>query len=125
MSTFSLQNSKRHSQRYREIARIFLRHGFAFLFKDLGPEWQPGRQPGQPVEGDAPSLVEQNLPVHFREALVECGPTFVKLGQFLSTRGDMLPPAYIAELRTRQETTSRSAGSACAIGWPLACGLMV
>jgi putative DNA methylase len=28
-------------------------------------------------------------------------------------------------LRTRQETTSRSAGSACGIGWPLACGLIV
>jgi hypothetical protein len=35
MSTFSLRRSRRHRQRYREIAGVFLRHGFGFLFQHL------------------------------------------------------------------------------------------
>jgi ubiquinone biosynthesis protein len=39
----------------------------------------------------------------FRDALQELGPTFSKLGQILSTRPDLLPPAFIEELETLQE----------------------
>jgi ubiquinone biosynthesis protein len=39
----------------------------------------------------------------FRASLEELGPTFAKLGQILSTRPDLLPPAYIEELATLQE----------------------
>ena len=42
--------------------------------------------------------------MHFRLALEELGPTFVKFGQILSTRPDLLPPAYIAELSKLQDT---------------------
>ena len=48
-------------------------------------------------------MTEQDLPAHFRQALEELGPTFVKLGQVLSTRPDLLPPSYIAELRKLQD----------------------
>jgi predicted unusual protein kinase regulating ubiquinone biosynthesis (AarF/ABC1/UbiB family) len=40
---------------------------------------------------------------HLREALEELGPTFAKLGQILSTRPDLLPPAYVAELASLQD----------------------
>ena len=39
----------------------------------------------------------------FRDALDQLGPTFAKLGQILSTRPDLLPPAFIEELATLQE----------------------
>src|SRR5436305_13714547 len=39
----------------------------------------------------------------FRDALEELGPTFAKLGQILSTRPDLLPPAFIEELATLQD----------------------
>ena len=48
-------------------------------------------------------VTEQDLPAHFRQALEELGPTFVKLGQVLSTRPDLLPPAYVAELSKLQD----------------------
>lgn len=41
-----------------------------------------------------------------REALEELGPTFVKLGQILSRRPDLLPPPYIIELETLQDRTA-------------------
>src|SRR5256885_16388361 len=39
-----------------------------------------------------------------RDALEELGPTFAKLGQILSTRPDLLPPAFIEELSTLQDS---------------------
>lgn len=42
-------------------------------------------------------------PEHVRRALEELGPTFIKLGQILSTRADLLPPAYQAELAKLQD----------------------
>lgn len=42
-------------------------------------------------------------PVRLRQALEELGPTFVKLGQMLATRNDLLPAAYITELDRLQD----------------------
>lgn len=49
---------------------------------------------------DAPA---QERPVRLRLALAELGPTFMKLGQMLSLRGDLLPPAYQLELAKLQD----------------------
>ena len=45
-------------------------------------------------------------PEHVRLALEELGPTLVKLGQTLSTRTDLLPPEYVAELAKLQDAAS-------------------
>lgn len=95
--------SVRHFQRYREIVQVFIRHGFGELVDalELVPylslPWRLLRR-GQPA---APSL---GAPRRLRLALEELGPTFVKLGQVLSTRPDLLPPAYVAELAILQDT---------------------
>ena len=46
---------------------------------------------------------KRDLAVRFREALVELGPTFIKLGQFLSVRRDLLDPEMADELATLQD----------------------
>lgn len=103
MTTISLQRSRRHRQRYQEIAEVFLRHGFGYLFNNLGPEWAPPRRSARQADQPASPVTEQDLPSHFRQALEELGPTFVKMGQVLSTRPDLLPPAYVAELSKLQD----------------------
>lgn len=51
-------------------------------------------------------------PRHAREALAELGPTFVKLGQVLSTRPDLVPPRYEAALATLQDSAPPVASDA-------------
>ncbi len=67
-----------------------MRHGFGYLFE--------GRKDGSPEDG-MPTARGR----HLREMLDELGPTFVKFGQLLSTRPDVVPPDIIAELRGLQD----------------------
>ena len=80
--------------RYREVLQILARHGFA-----LRPRfWSFGGD-----VYDVPEAEESRRPAELRQALEELGTTFIKLGQILSTRPDLLPPAYIAELQKLQD----------------------
>ena len=96
-------HSIRHARRYREITATFVRHGFGFLFDQLEPNWRSLRRILRlPARKHVPAPPE-DMAIHFRLALEELGPTFVKAGQVLSTRPDLLPPAYIAELAKLQD----------------------
>jgi len=96
--------SIRHLDRYRQIVAVFVRHGFGTVFDHLGLERRPLRHVlRRPSETPLPQLPEI-LAMHLRLALEELGPTFVKFGQILSTRPDLLPPTYIAELSKLQDT---------------------
>src|SRR5690242_16965091 len=93
------QPATRNLGRLSEIAQVAVRHGFGYWFDthrltDLFPR----RGPRVEFDGQ-PSQRGQ----HLREMLDELGPTFVKFGQLLSTRPDVLPPDIIAELRGLQD----------------------
>jgi ubiquinone biosynthesis protein len=93
------QAPPRNLGRISEIAQAAVRHGFGYFFerhrlRDLVPFRER-----VPLDGDEPSLRGQ----HLRELLDELGPTFVKFGQLLSMRPDILPPDIIAELRGLQD----------------------
>jgi ubiquinone biosynthesis protein len=85
-------------RRYREIARVFVRHGMGFLIGITGLErFAPFRR-GMTTASGWPSTPER-----LRLALEDLGPTFVKLGQILSTRADLLPPEFQFELSKLQD----------------------
>ncbi|MCW2982555.1 MAG: putative unusual protein kinase, partial [Conexibacter sp.] len=81
--------------RERQIAEVLVKQGFAQLSAALGLNGIP---PSRHPAGDA-----DDAPRNLRAALEELGPTFIKLGQMLSTRGDLLPPRYRAELAKLQD----------------------
>lgn len=97
------QRTIRHLRRYREIARVFIRHGLGELVDllELQPYLALPRRLVRQWREEAPPL---GTPQRLRLALEELGPTFIKLGQVLSTRPDLIPPAYVAELTKLQDT---------------------
>lgn len=100
---FSTLRSVRHWHRYREIVGIFFQHGFGFAFDQLEPDWHSLRRVLRLPARKKLSTAPEELALHFRLALEELGPTFIKFGQILSTRPDLLPPDYIAELSKLQD----------------------
>ena len=82
-----------HLDRSRQIARVLLSHGWNFL-----------RNNERPIASATPVLAANARPLHLRLALEELGTTFIKLGQILSTRADLLPPEYLAELTKLQDS---------------------
>lgn len=95
--------SIRHLQRYREIASVLIQHGFGELVETL--ELVPYLSlPRRLLRRGRQAVPPLGTPQRLRLVLEELGPTFVKLGQALSTRPDLLPPAYIAELARLQDT---------------------
>jgi ubiquinone biosynthesis protein len=82
--------------RERHIAEVLVKQGLSQLAGALGLS-------GIASRGHVPSGADTVAPRNLRLALEELGPTFVKLGQMLSTRGDLLSPAYRAELAKLQD----------------------
>ncbi len=68
----------------------------AYVVRVLAPEYQTLRRYGTPP-------VDDGAPSRLADRLVMLGPVFVKLGQILSTRPDVLPPAYVEALCRLQE----------------------
>ena len=92
----SLSLKGEHLKRYRDIASLFMKYGRGDLVKGAGlddalaPEVQQAAGP--------PAEAEQ-----LAADLEKMGPTFVKIGQLLSTRADLLPLAYMEALTRLQD----------------------
>ncbi|HOQ08833.1 MAG TPA: AarF/ABC1/UbiB kinase family protein [Syntrophomonadaceae bacterium] len=89
----------RHLPRYREVANVLIKHGFGFIF-DRFTLFRMNI--GRP-RSDQASLRSPSVARHLRQAFEELGPAFVKLGQLLSVRPDLLAPAYIEEFEKLQD----------------------
>jgi len=83
--------------RLHEIASVMIRYGWGDLVRVLGISGALERA-GRVLHWHSTSEISQlDASIRIRRALEELGPTFVKLGQVLSTRVDMFPPHWIAE----------------------------
>lgn len=84
--------------RSAQILRFVLKHRASGVFADPG---------GDPLTISEPAPVPEQAddlgPVAFVRDLESMGPTFIKLGQSLSTRTDMVPAAYLAALERMQD----------------------
>jgi ubiquinone biosynthesis protein len=94
-----LGQAVKNIQRLRQIISVFVRHGFADVVDrmDLG-KFLPSRMRSSPEEE-----ADKTTPERLRLAFEELGPTFVKLGQLLSTRSDLLPENFIDEFTRLQD----------------------
>ena len=91
--------------RLGEIARVFHEERLLDLFRGAGFEENlPTEEPdGSPLADEEKRLP---VPVRLRHALERLGPVFVKMGQYLATRADLVPPAFVKELARLQDDVS-------------------
>jgi ubiquinone biosynthesis protein len=92
----------RQTRRLGDVLSVLVRHGFEDVVAGLRRERQPTLPRGPGVEGEAPPH-PVTRPERIRALLEELGPTYVKLGQVLSTRPDLVPPDLLVELAKLQD----------------------
>src|SRR5258706_13466910 len=83
--------------RLHEISSVLIRHGLGGFVQRMGIAGMLERA-GQILRwGEATETVRLEPAQRLRIALEELGPTRIKLGQLMATRGDPFPPSWIAE----------------------------
>ena len=83
--------------RLRQIVQVLARHGLAWVVDQVEV---PGIGLLRSLTGDSPR--NQPTPERICDVLRDLGPTFVKLGQVLSTREDLIPRSYVTAFQTLQ-----------------------
>lgn len=81
-------------KRHRKIISVFAKHGLSFLFKDTFLWKMTGKQKRSERENEHLRQIGERI----RTAFEELGPTFIKLGQVMVTRQDLLPEPITLEL---------------------------
>jgi ubiquinone biosynthesis protein len=93
----------KHVKRYGQIASLLVRHGRADLVRQAKLEGTlDAALPEEPRAGAADEKLEKRGEA-LAEDLERLGPTYIKLGQLLSTRVDLLPPEYLTALAKLQD----------------------
>ena len=92
----SISLKPQHLKRYRDIARLLAKYGRSDLVREAGLD--DALEPGDVNDPEAPPEAEQ-----LAADLEAMGPTYVKLGQLLSTRADLLPAPYLQALTRLQD----------------------
>lgn len=116
----SIFSAVRDLDRLRQIYVVLVRHGFGELAQRLGFGGGSKKPRALVTSTEAEALVDEaipesetkrgeeearriSLPERVRLVLMDLGPSFVKLGQIASTRPDVIPAAWIAELKKLQD----------------------
>ncbi len=92
----SISLAASHLKRYAEVGRLFLKYGRGELVADLSRDLRSEA----PTETAEPGL---GKPEELARDLEKLGPTFIKLGQLLSSRADLLPTPYLEALSRLQD----------------------
>lgn len=99
----ALGRTYRHLNRYRQILAVLIKFGFGDLVARLNLERLPGfRATSQRSDGTV-RLDKLGRAERVRLALQELGPTYIKLGQLLSTRPDLIPYEFLKEFSKLQD----------------------
>ncbi len=108
----SLLSAARDLARVRDIARVLVRHGFGEIVYRTGLGRKKGKEKDPELDAElseeeqkgAAEAKQMSSAVRARRVLEDLGPSFVKLGQIISTRTDILPADLVRELKKLQDS---------------------
>src|SRR3989338_3641452 len=104
MTLYELIKNHSHRQRLEEIVRVFSRQGFGYLISTIKLS---GHLPfTQRLKIRIAKEQETSAAVRLRLAFEQLGPTFIKFGQLLSLRPDLIPPEFVTEFEKMQDHVS-------------------
>jgi ubiquinone biosynthesis protein len=88
-------------RRFSVIARVMVKHGLGDILDRIINR----KKSFAPAENDRPVIARSVYPSarRVRKVLEELGPSFIKLGQLMSTRADIFPPEYLEEFNKLQD----------------------
>ncbi|MGD8475043.1 MAG: AarF/ABC1/UbiB kinase family protein [Anaerolineae bacterium] len=110
MSIFPLRRRLAEIARGRRITEILVRNGLGFLVQQLALDrFVPRFLRHRPMRADD-AIGRLTVPQRLRRTLEELGATYIKLGQLMSGRADLLPPEYIEELSKLLDSAPPVAG---------------
>ncbi|MDR2869471.1 MAG: AarF/ABC1/UbiB kinase family protein, partial [Deferribacteraceae bacterium] len=99
-----ISRTVRHSKRYQEIISVLIKYGMGDLVRSLRiTEALPFLRKIVPKNTDSVPISDLSRWEEIRMALEELGPAFIKLGQMLSNRPDILPPELSIQLTKLQD----------------------
>ena len=100
---FRISRTYSHLVRYRHIMGVLMKYGFEEVAGVFARRLKIGLGSKGLPTSRMENLAQTSLPQRVRLAAEELGPTFVKLGQMLSTRPDLIPSEYVSELERLQD----------------------
>jgi len=102
VNLIQINRNIRSIRRYRQITRVLFKYGFDNLLEYLNLSEFVAR--GRRLfRRSTPAITNKGPAERMRLALEELGPTFVKLGQILSTRPDVIPQNFVNEFAKLQD----------------------
>lgn len=103
MSIISIPSRIRSFKRLPQIVRVALKYGFGDVVARAGLDTVLHRVKSSLISDADPLVAELSTEERIRKMLEELGPTFVKLGQVMATRPDLIPLDLVTELRKLQD----------------------
>ncbi|MGB3226158.1 MAG: AarF/UbiB family protein [Desulforhopalus sp.] len=103
MKITSIKRTIRNTKRFAEIVKVLSAFGFRQLVLDTGLHRLLGSSKEEITPPSPDNSETQPLPVRVRMVLEELGPSFIKLGQILSTRPDLVPAEWANEFKKLQD----------------------